>query len=98
MGWVVRTGADESPPCFRGKMGVVRTLRRDETIISNEEEEKDFNGTLLCTQTLGRKAWRVSDEEKRLFIMSTVDDLNKGLTTSVWTLEELERKFEKFGV
>jgi hypothetical protein len=92
--WTLFLG-EEKRICFRGKLGLVRTLRRDEFVIAEAETDKhstSFNDTIYIV--LGRKAWRGSSLGKK-DIMKLVDLLNKGMISPTETLEEIERSKAK---
>lgn len=95
--WALRFGSGDTVVNFRGKGGQVRQLRRDECVISNEEEVKidTLLGSVDCNEVLGRKAWRV-DAEGRKVITEFVEKMNNGEHSSLEILEAMERKFESW--
>jgi len=74
---------NKEPISFRGRIGMVRTTRKDEVVIYQDDKVVDG----VVTEVLGRKAWRfhVSSVVTRI-----VSSLNAGKISETEALESLE--------
>jgi hypothetical protein len=75
---------NKEPISFRGRIGMVRTTRKDEVVIY--QDDKVVEGIVM--EVLGRKAWRF--HENKIVLTRIVNSLNSGKISEMEALESLE--------
>ena len=85
--FLITSGNYSGSKSFRGKMGMIRTLRKDETIFGFVMEKDELH----AEKVLGRRAWRFPQDESTFAMLKKWEKKLQTGTPSNMVLEEIER-------